>query len=80
MISLSYPNNVATAPLGASSDSLVFDKYRQELCFGTPLISVVSVDTLNSIFTRTLKLIQYLALTYPLQNWEQYLATPTTLD
>ena len=80
VISLSYPNNVATAPLGASSDSLVFDKYRQELCFGTPLSSAVSVDTLNSIFTRTLKLIQYLTLSYPSQNWGQYLATPTTLD
>jgi hypothetical protein len=80
VISLSYPNNVATAPLGTSSDVLVFDKYRQEICFGTPLSAAVSVDTLNSIYTRTLKLIQYLALTYPLQNWGQYLATPTTLD
>ena len=79
-VSLSYPNNVATAPLGSSSDAFVFDNYRQELCFGTPLSSAVSVDTLNSIYTRTLKLIQYLALIYPLQNWGQYLISSTTLD
>ena len=30
-ISLSYPNNVAAASLGSNSDSLAFNKYRQEL-------------------------------------------------
>ena len=79
-ISLCYPNNVPVYPLGNSSDSLVFDKFRQEICFGTPQSPFVSVDTLNSIYTRTLKLIQYLAVTYPSQNWGQYLFTPTTLD
>ena len=58
-ISLCYPNNVPVYPLGNSSDSLVFDKFRQEICFGTPQSPFVSVDTLNSIYTRTLKLIQY---------------------
>lgn len=79
-ISLSYPNNVPVYPLGNNSDSLVFDKFRQEICFGTPQSSHVTVDTLNSIYTRTLKLIQYLAVTYPSQNWGQYLLSPTTLD
>jgi pimeloyl-ACP methyl ester carboxylesterase len=80
VISLKYPNNVAAFSAGTSSDSLVFNKYRQELCFGTPTTTLLAVDTLNSIYTRTLKLIQYLAFTYPSQNWGQYLATPTTLD
>ena len=80
VISLSYPNNVAAALLGGSSDSLAFNKYRQEICFGTPLSFVVSVDTLNSIYTRSLKLIQYLAVTYPAQNWGQYLAAPDSVD
>ena len=79
-ISLCYPNNVPAYPLGNSSDSLVFDKFRQEICFGTPQSPFVSVDTLNSIYTRTLKLIQYLSATYPSQNWGQYLLSPTTLD
>lgn len=73
VISLSYPNGVATAPLGVSGDFNIFDNYRQELCFGTPISSVVSVDSLNSIFTRTVKLIQHLDINYPHQNWGQYL-------
>jgi hypothetical protein len=80
VISLKYLNDIAAFPSGTSADSLSFNKYRQELCFGTPVSPLVVVDTLNSIYTRTLKLVQYLALTYPLQNWGQYLATPTTLD
>ncbi|MEA1987468.1 MAG: T9SS type A sorting domain-containing protein [Candidatus Marinimicrobia bacterium] len=79
-ISLSYPNYVPVYPLGNSSDSLVFDKFRQEVCFGTPQSSHIVADTLNSIYTRTLKLIQYLSVTYPSQNWGQYLLSPTTLD
>jgi len=80
VINLSYPNTVAAASLGSSSDSMVFNKYRQEVCYGTPLSPDVTVDTLNSIYTRTVKLINYLNTTYPTQNWNQYLINPTTLD
>jgi hypothetical protein len=79
-INLSYLNNVAAASLANSTDSMVFNKYRQEVCFGTPVSVDVTVDSLNSIYTRTLKLIQYLDLTYPTENWGQYLATSNTLD
>lgn len=79
-INLSYPNNVAPVSVSNSNDYLAFDKYRQELCFGTPVSDAVAVDSLNSIYTRTLKLIQYLALTYPSHNWEQYLTTSDSLD
>lgn len=79
-ISLSYPNDVGVNPLGTTADSLVFDKFRQEICFGTPLSNFVAVDSFNAIYTRTIKLIQYLAATYPTQNWQQYLATSNTLN
>ena len=79
-ISLCYPNSVPAHPLGSASDSLVFDKFRQEICFGTPQSPFVTVDTLNSIYSRSLKLIQYLSATYPLQNWGQYLLSSTSLD
>jgi hypothetical protein len=78
-ISLAYPNSVAAAPLGTSTDPLVFDNYRDELCFGNQVSNEVSVDVLNSISTRTIKLIQYLQSTYPDQNWGQYLTTTNTL-
>jgi hypothetical protein len=82
VINLSYPNSVLAAGLGCSSDSLAFNKYRQAICYGTPGSSDVKVDTLNSIYTRTVKLINYLNKTYPKQKWEQYLKKddPTTLD
>ena len=73
VISLSYPNNVAAAPLGSSSDRLIFDNYRNEICFGNPVSDEVSVNLLNCINTRTTKLIIYLNNTYPNQNWGQYL-------
>lgn len=80
VISLSYPNNVATAPLGGSSNQHVFDTYRQEICFGTPVSDVVDVDSLNSIVTRAAKLIQYLKNTYPNQNWGQYLTSENKIN
>jgi hypothetical protein len=79
-INLSYPNAVAAGSLANINDSLVFDKYRQEVCFGTPLSDYVSVDSLNSILTRTSKLLQYLNTTYPSQNWEQFLISSTMPD
>ena len=80
VINLSYPNTVAAASLGSSSDSMAFNKYRQEVCYGTSLSVEVAVDTLNSIYTRTVKLLNYLNITYPTQNWNQYLINATTLD
>ncbi|MBL7883040.1 MAG: T9SS type A sorting domain-containing protein [Bacteroidia bacterium] len=80
VINISYPNTVAAASLANSSDSMVFNKYRQEVCYGTALSPDVTVDTLNCIYTRTVKLINYLNSTYPTQNWNQYLINPTTLD
>lgn len=79
-INLSYPNSVAAASLSDSNDSLVFDKYRQEINFGSPVSNDVSVDSLNSIYTRTLKILNYLDSTYPSENWGQYLRSPNTLN
>lgn len=80
VINLSYPNSVAAASLTNSPDSLVFNNYRQELCYGTPISPDVTVDSLNSIYTRTVNLLNYLNTTYPTQNWDQYLINSTTLD
>ncbi len=80
VISLSYPNDVAAATLGSSSDLLVFDKYRDEICFGNPVSNDVSVNNLNCIVTRTIKLIIYLKNNFPNQNWEQYLTPTNTLN
>jgi hypothetical protein len=80
VINLSYLNDIAAAPLGSSADRLIFDNYREELCFGTAVSNVVSVDALNSIVTRAINLIIYLNKTYPDQNWGQYLTAANTLQ
>ncbi len=80
VISLSYPNNVPAATLGTSTDPYVFDNYRDEVCFGNQVSNAVTIDNLNSIATRTLKLILFLNATYPDQNWKQYLTSANTLE
>ncbi len=80
VINLSYPNDVAAASLSGSSDNLAFDNFRQEICYGTPLSSAVSVDTLNSIYTRTLRLIQHLSTNQPGENWGQFLQSSNAID
>ncbi len=80
VINLSYFNDVAAASLADSTDSMAFNYYRQELCFGTPVSNAVACDTLNSINTRTLKLLNYLVDQYPGHTWGNYLTSPTTID
>jgi hypothetical protein len=80
VINLSYLNDIAAAPLGSSADRLIFDNYREELCFGTAVSNVVSIDALNCIATRAINLVIYLNQTYPDQNWGQYLTSANTLQ
>ena len=75
VVSIAYPNSPTVGSMcDASTDSLCFDKVRQEICYGTPVSSSVSVDTLNSINTRLVKLLQYLSTTYPSNGWGQFLS------
>ena len=74
MVSIAYPNSPTVGSLcDASSDSLCFDKVRQEICYGTPVSTLVSVDTFNCINTRLVKLLQFLLTTYPTDGWGQFL-------
>lgn len=79
VINIAYPNSVLTTLLAGSTDSLAFDKFRQEICFGTQVSATVTVDSFNSIYTRTLKLLQYLSQLSS-YNWSQYLAANDSLD
>jgi len=80
VISISYPNNIPSATLTSSNDLFIFDNFRDEICFGNQVSNEVSVSKLNSINTRTLKLIQYLNNTYPDQDWGQYLTSLNNVD
>src|ERR1700741_47470 len=61
-VSISYPNFPSiSASCGGSANSNCYEDFRQEVCYGTPLSSSVSVDTFNCIYTRLVKLLNYLA-------------------
>ncbi len=72
-ISIDYPNNRNTATFINSPDRAAFDKFRQELDFGTPVSDSVVVDTLNSIVNRVTRLVLYLARTRPGEGWDAFL-------
>lgn len=72
-ISLDYPNNRNTATFINSTDKAAFDKFRQELDFGTPVSDSVKVDSLNSIINRITTVLIYLAKTRPGEGWKNFL-------
>ena len=72
-ISIDYPNNRNTASFINSTDKAAFDKFRQELDFGTPVSDSVNVDSLNSIVNRITRLVIYLAKTRPGEGWNNFL-------
>ena len=72
-ISIDYPNNRNTASFINSTDKAAFNKFRQELDFGTPVSDSVNVDSLNSIINRITKLVIYLAKTRPGEGWNNFL-------
>lgn len=80
VINISYPNSVAANSLKSDSDSLAFTKYRQELCFGTPQSSYVTVDTFNSIHNRLIDLLNYLDTINNYYNWAQHLISSTQIN
>jgi hypothetical protein len=72
-ISIDYPNNRNTASFINTTDKAAFNKFRQELDFGTPVSDSVHVDSLNSIINRIAKLVIYLAKTRPGEGWNNFL-------
>lgn len=79
VINLSYPNSVPAGSCNNSTDILCFDHFRQEVFFGTPVSNNVEIDTLNSITSRLNYLLDYLSLTYPSDNWNQFYEQNTIL-
>ena len=72
VINLSYKNEVPAALLANDPDRFVFNKFREEVCYGTSQSDDVEVDTLNSIYLRTVRLLNYLKDNLPSRNWDQY--------
>jgi hypothetical protein len=73
-IGLMYPNNsdlyVAAA---TNADNTAFGRGRKEIFEGTDQIAGVNVNADNCIKTRLIKLLQYMQVQHPSENWQQYL-------
>ena len=80
-IGLSYDNNVAMRDLcTTSTDRSCHEKARKEVIYGREGHPQLSVDSLNSIVHRTMRLLLYLANAYPQADWMQYLDEEGGLD
>lgn len=73
-IGLSYPNDTAINDLCAlTADTSCHEKARLEIFDGTDRSALVTVNRTNSIEHRLIKLLQYLSVNYPDDNWQQFL-------
>jgi len=74
VIGLRYPNSWTVLDLCASDPDLTcYERVRLEIIDGTDRSALVAVNASNSIINRLVKLLQYLASTYPEEGWAQYL-------
>ncbi len=70
VIGLSYQNPVPIRDIcTASFDTTCHERARSEVWFGNDEHNVINVDTANSIYYRTVRLLQYLDTSFPLDNW-----------
>lgn len=74
-IVLKYKNNNGSAftACNGSSDPDCYLKFRKETLEGIDYSTDVDVDSSNSIYNRIEKLLVYLELNFPTENWGQYL-------
>jgi len=73
-IGLVYPNEPAIGSLcNSSTDIECYTNIRLEIIDGTDRTTLVTVDRVNSIENRIIKLLQYLQQQNPSENWSQFL-------
>ncbi len=74
VIGLSYPNHQAIRPIcNKTSDRDCHGNLRKEIILGVNASPAVKINRANSIEHRLVRLLQFLAKTYPDQNWDRYL-------
>lgn len=72
-ICLKYKNSTAAqTACGSSTDTHCYANFRKEVIEGGDYSSEVDVDETNSIYNRTLKLLQYMHLNNPTEGWSTY--------
>ena len=77
LISLSYLDEPAVAQIctgnNLDADPDCADEFRMKRIYGTGTFSLISDQPQDAIVNRLIKLLQYLTLNDPGENWEQYL-------
>ena len=75
VVNLYYPNDVGINPTcGPDPDLTCTDLLREEVIFGTPVSANVNVDSVECLYNRLVKLLEYLVINNPTQGWSQYLS------
>jgi len=72
VLGISYSNATISPLCSGSSDSLCFDKVRNEVIDGINRTNLVDVNEANSINNRVLKALQYLNTNFPNEYWGQF--------
>lgn len=73
VLSLKYINDLAAqTACGTSNDIDCHYKFRKEIIDGEDLSTETTVDSVNSIQNRLIRLLQYMDSNNPTQNWGQY--------
>lgn len=72
-VSLEYPNDLsATEACGNSTDTDCHEKFRREIIEGKNWSNKIEVNIPNSIANRLYRLLKYLHMQYPQQQWNQF--------
>ena len=73
VLSLKYINSTSgQSACALSSDIDCHLKFRQEIIEGVDYSPEISVDSVNSIYNRLIRLLQYMDTNFPAQNWGQF--------
>ncbi len=73
VLSLKYPNDVSAQSIcNVNTDPDCHYKFRKETIEGVDYSPEITVDSVNSIVNRLLRLLQYMDANNPGQNWGQY--------
>ncbi len=80
VVSLAYPSTISMSVFHKSTDPDAFLKARENILYGKVPFGNLGVNEPNSIHNRLLKVVRYLAATYPKENWDQFLDRNGSLE
>jgi len=74
-ISINYPNSQsASISCATDLDTNCYKNFHEEAIFGTDVSDTIQVDTANSIYTRSVNFLNYLATNFSSENWAQFMS------